>query len=72
MTSVKWLINEFHKKQNKESSFVSYNHIFDKAKEMHEKEVMDFVYKAVRKILDEERENPFNLEQYYNETFKKD
>ena len=63
---------EWYRKQNKESSFVSYNHIFDKAKEMHEQEVMDFVYKAVRKILDEERENPFNLEQYYNETFKKD
>lgn len=38
MTSVEWLINEFHKKQNKESSFVSYNHIFDKAKEMEKQQ----------------------------------
>jgi hypothetical protein len=38
---------------------------------MHKQEIMDFVYKAVRKILDEERTNPFNLEQYYQETFKK-
>ncbi len=42
---------------------------FEQAKEMHKEEIMEFVYSAVRKILDEDRQNPFNLEQYYNETF---
>jgi hypothetical protein len=33
-------------------------------------QTLEFTRKAVRKILDEDRTNPFNLEQYYNETYK--
>lgn len=40
------------------------------AKQMEKEQIIDFVYSAVRKILDEDRQTPFNLEQYYNETFK--
>jgi disulfide oxidoreductase YuzD len=41
MTSVEWLINELHKKQNGESSNLSYNHIFDKAKEIEKQQIID-------------------------------
>jgi hypothetical protein len=38
-------------------------------KEMEKEQTLDFTRNAVRKILDEDRQNPFNLEQYYNETY---
>jgi hypothetical protein len=62
-TSIEWLY-----KLSKERELDKFD--LEQAKEMHKQEIMDFVYKAVRKILDEERTNPFNLEQYYQETFK--
>ena len=46
-------------------NFVAYQ----EAKEMEKKQTLDFTRNAVRKILDEDRQNPFNLEQYYNETY---
>jgi hypothetical protein len=36
---------------------------------VEKKQTLEFVRNAVRKILDEDRQNPFNLEQYYNETY---
>jgi hypothetical protein len=39
------------------------------AKEMEKQQTLDFTRNAVRKILDEDRQNPFNLEQSYNETY---
>jgi hypothetical protein len=42
----------------------------DKAIEMEKQQTLDFTRNAVRKILDEDRQNPFNLEQYYDQTFK--
>jgi hypothetical protein len=42
---------------------------FEKAKQMEREQTLDFTRNAVRKILDEDRQNPFNLEQYYNETY---
>jgi hypothetical protein len=36
---------------------------------LEREQTLDFTRNAVRKILDEDRQNPFNLEQYYNETF---
>jgi len=32
-------------------------------------QTLDFTSRAVRMILDEDRTNPFNLEQYYNQTY---
>jgi hypothetical protein len=43
--------------------------LVDKAKEMEKEQTLDFTRNAVRKILDEDRQNPFNLEQYYKETY---
>jgi hypothetical protein len=44
--------------------------IIQQAKAMEKEQTLEFTRKAVRKILDEDRTNPFNLEQYYNKTFK--
>jgi hypothetical protein len=38
--------------------------------EKEKQHILDFTRNAVRKILDEDIQNPFNLEQYYNENFK--
>jgi hypothetical protein len=43
--------------------------LLGQAKEMEKEQTLDFTRNAVRKILDEDRQNPFNLEQYYNETY---
>ena len=44
---------------------------FNQSKIMEKEQILEFTRNAVRKILDEDRTNPFNLEQYYNETYKK-
>jgi nitric oxide reductase large subunit len=38
-TAVEWLINELHRKQNGCGSKLSFNQIFDKAKEMEKEQV---------------------------------
>ena len=66
-TAVEWLIEKIKLKYD-----IDFYHIkkeINQAKEMHKEQTLEFVYDAVRKILDEDRQNPFNLEQYYNETF---
>ena len=64
-SSVDWLLDRI---EDVDSAKI-WNDIKQQAKEMHKEEIMEFVYSAVRKILDEDRQNPFNLEQYYNETY---
>ena len=80
MTAVEWLINEFHKKQNKESSFVSYNHIFDKAKEMEmeqqankysKEEVIGCVHEYFIYRIDEDIKEKLPFSKWL-ETYKKD
>jgi hypothetical protein len=72
-TAVKWLVNQL----NQKIDFIPMNKwdeikdILQQAKEMEKEQIIEFVYDAVRKILDEDRQNPFNLEQYYNETYNK-
>jgi hypothetical protein len=51
--------------KNKEYTNILFNH----ALKMEREQTLDFTRNAVRKILDEDRQNPFNLEQYYNETY---
>ena len=65
-TAVKWLVSIL----NKEGfAFVLTNEEIQQAKDMEREQTLDFTRNAVRKILDEDRQNPFNLEQYYNETY---
>jgi hypothetical protein len=46
-----------------------YLEIKRQALQMEREQTLDFTRNAVRKILDEDRQNPFNLEQYYNKTY---
>ena len=39
------------------------------AKQMEKEQIMEFTRRAVRKILDEDRQSLFDLEEYYNETY---
>jgi hypothetical protein len=64
-TAVKWLEQYLFLDDN-------WRRIFEQAKEMEKEQILEFTRNAVRKILDEDRANPFNLEQYYNETYKQD
>jgi hypothetical protein len=64
-TSVEWFVSELLNGKPLIPSLI------EQAKEMEEKQILDFTRKAVRKILDEDRQNPFNLEEFYNETYGK-
>ena len=66
-TAVEWLESELRK-----LPFVNVLDVFEQAKAMEKEHILEFARNAVRKILDEDRQNPFNLEQYYQETFKQD
>jgi hypothetical protein len=65
-TSVEWLVDEF-KALGIYSSTLKEK--CEQAKEMEKEQIIDFTRNAVRKILDEDRQNPFNLEQYYEQTY---
>jgi hypothetical protein len=76
-TAVEWLIESLEKLEyNVEKGIISLDDyiinvkwVKDQAKVMENAQALDFARKAVRKIFDEDRQNPFNLEQYYNETY---
>ena len=68
-TAVEWLFEQFENGDmyNVEDA----QRIKHQAKAMEKEQILEFTRNAVRKILDEDRQNPFNLEQYYNETYGK-
>jgi len=68
-TAVEWLFKQLWEEPKDK---LTWNTILIKAKEMEKEHILEFARNAVRKILDEDRQNPFNLEQYFNQTFKKD
>ena len=70
-TAVEWLVEELQLYYEGQSKLVYYE-IIEQAKEMEKEQTLEFVRNAVRRILDEDRQNPFNLEKYYNETYKQD
>ena len=67
-TAVEWLQSEIDNKDMGEIPMWIYE-LINQAIEMEKEQTLDFTRNAVRKILDEDRQNPFNLEQYYNETY---
>jgi hypothetical protein len=75
-TSIEWLVDQLKKYDLSRDNILIVIPLFiwkekvEKAKEMEKEQIIDFTRKAVRKILDEDRQNPFNLEQYYNENYK--
>jgi hypothetical protein len=48
---------------------VMFDDLLNQFKEMEKEQTLDFTRNAVRKILNDDIQNPFNLEQYYNETY---
>ena len=50
MTSIEWLINQLHKKQNGDYSDLSYNQMFDQAKEMHRAEQISQLEEIVSRL----------------------
>jgi hypothetical protein len=67
-TAVEWLEERYNDPLLKDN-FISKAE-FDQAKAIEKEQIIDFTRKAVRKIFDEDRQNPFNLEQYYKETYE--
>lgn len=69
MTAVEWLINEMHKKEQGLIK-TSYNHLFDKAKEMEKKQMFEYIKKHY--VIGENtlKFHQEQFEKYYNETFK--
>ena len=59
MTAVEWLINQLHKKQYGDYPELSYNKMFDQAKEMEKQQIIDAVEDC----------NYGNGNDYYNETY---
>jgi GTP-dependent phosphoenolpyruvate carboxykinase len=73
-TAVEWMVEQVelisnNKTLSKKDSVKLYDEVIQQAKAMEKEQTLDFTRNAVRKILDEDRQNPFNLEQYYNETY---
>ncbi len=66
-TAVEWLINELHKKQNGEFLNLSYNQMFDQAKEMERQNIIDAHLAGQNSSEEIDGENEV---QYYNQTFK--
>ena len=73
-TAVEWIVEQVelisnNKTLSKKDAVKLYDEVIQQAKAMEKEQTLDFTRNAVRKILDEDRQNPFNLEQYYNETY---
>jgi hypothetical protein len=71
-TATEWLISTLHPTISIRLSETYIKEITEKSKAIEREQIIEFTRNAVRKILDEDRQNPFNLEQYYKETFKQD
>jgi hypothetical protein len=66
-TAVEWLFRQLWDEPKDKFTWYA---ILKQAKTMEKEQTLEFTRKAVRKILDEDMTNPFNIEQYYNETYK--
>jgi|688.fasta_scaffold398961_3 hypothetical protein len=71
MTAVEWFNEEINKSNVGTDAKVFIAKLLEKAKEIEKQQILDFTINAVRKILDEDIQDPFTLDQYYNETFKR-
>jgi hypothetical protein len=64
-TAVEWLINELHRKQNGCGSELSFNHIFDKAKEMEREQIEESFKHGKLPHFSED----LTAEEYYTQTY---
>jgi hypothetical protein len=67
MTAVEWIVKQLTPAISLQQKHI--DELLEEALQMEEKQILDFTRKTVRKILDEDRQNPFNLEEYYQETY---
>jgi L-lactate utilization protein LutB len=67
MTAVEWIVKQLTPAISLQQKHI--DELLKKALQMEENQILDFTRNAVRKILDEDRANPFNLEEYYQETY---
>jgi len=71
-TAVEWLkkeLEDYGSNSHLSLDWNTFDELCEQAKQMEKGQTLEFTRNAVRKILDEDRANPFNLEQYYNETY---
>mgnify|MGYP003656701821 FL=1 len=68
-TAVEWLFRQLWDEPKDKFTWYA---ILKQAKAMDKKKTLEFVNNASREILNEDITNPFNIEQYYNATYKKD
>ena len=68
-TAVEWLFRQLWDEPKDKFTWYA---ILKQAKAMDKKKTLEFVNNASREILNEDITNPFNIEHYYNENFKKD
>jgi urocanate hydratase len=73
-TAVEWLkkeLEDYGSNSHLSLDWNTFDELCEQAKQMEKEQTLEFTRNAVRKILDEDRANPFNLEQYYNEIYGK-
>lgn len=63
-TAVEWL-----EKELKKLPLVNVIDIFEQAKELEKQQIMKFAIKAVTSAVNEDINNPYNLEQLFAETY---
>ena len=69
-TAVDWLINILITENEVVLKGENFK-IFELAKEMEKEQMLNFARYAIAKAINEDIQNPFNLEQHYNETYGK-
>lgn len=69
VTAIDWLEKELNLiEENKYTSYIELK--IKQAKAMEKEQTLQFAIKAVSSAINEDINNPYNLEQLYNETFK--
>jgi hypothetical protein len=68
LSAVNWLINQLHKKQNGDFSDISYNQIFEQAKQMEKEQIEDAYFIGGR---DSQINRYRGMHEYYEQTYGK-
>ena len=67
MTAIEWLVEKVNS-DCLNSTFIR-KELIDEAKEMEKQQIMKFAIKAVTSAVNEDANNPYNLEQLFTETY---
>ena len=75
MTAIKWMVTELESYGDTHVCKITWedlDSLFEQALEMEREQTIEFARTAIAKAINEDIQNPFNLEQHYNETYGKD